>query len=121
MLAPVSRIAMSSRFARQTLSAGLALSADMAASQEAATQRASREIEQARFSTFENAADQICFGCNGRQSSPSEIAGASRLSNKSGKSGPPAILAGQFDVSRRRGKAMVSFRARGSPEVTDWH
>jgi hypothetical protein len=53
MLAPVSRIAMSSRFARQTLSAGLALSADMAASQEAATQRASREVEQARFSTFE--------------------------------------------------------------------
>jgi hypothetical protein len=53
MLAPVSRIAMSSRFARQTLSAGLALSADTAASQEAATKRASREIEQARLSTFE--------------------------------------------------------------------
>jgi len=59
ILAPVSRIAMSSRFARQTpsarqaLSAGQALSADMPASQEAAMKRVSREIEQARFSTFE--------------------------------------------------------------------
>jgi hypothetical protein len=50
---------MSSRFARRTpsarqaLSAGQPLSADMAASQEAAKKRASREIEQARFSTFE--------------------------------------------------------------------
>jgi len=38
---------MSSRFARQTLSA------DMSASQEAVTKRPSRKIEQARFSTFE--------------------------------------------------------------------
>jgi len=44
---------MSSRFARQTRSAGQALSADMSASQEAATKRASREIDQAKFSTFE--------------------------------------------------------------------
>src|SRR6202022_4258894 len=74
---------MSSRFARQTPSARQALSADMSASQEAATKRASREIDQARFSTFENAAFQICFGFNGRQSSPSQITGASKLSNKS--------------------------------------
>jgi hypothetical protein len=47
------------------------------------------------------------FWLNGRQSSPSELTGASKLLNKSGKSGPPALFAERSEVSRRRGAAMV--------------